>query len=105
MLPSVHRQCTDLLSQAQYHVGRARKIDEEEREKKRKQEEEREALRQRQQQEQMEKVRQKEEQEKMLVEQRAKYIEKTKNILVFSNTSSSDKPRKGGRVGFGAYLN
>lgn len=41
------RQCSDLLSQAQYHMARARKIDEEERELRRKQEEEREALRQR----------------------------------------------------------
>ena len=43
----VFRQCSDLLSQAQYHVSRARKIDEEERELRRKQEEEREALRHR----------------------------------------------------------
>ncbi len=44
----VFRQCSDLLSQAQYHVSRARKIDEEEKELRRKQEEEREALRQKQ---------------------------------------------------------
>ena len=37
-----------MLSQAQYHVARARKIYEEERELRRKQEEEREALRQKQ---------------------------------------------------------
>ncbi len=42
------RQCSDLLSQAQYHVARARKIDEEERELRKKQEEERDALRQKQ---------------------------------------------------------
>jgi len=39
------RQCQDLLSQAQYHVANARKVDEQEREVKRKQEEERELLR------------------------------------------------------------
>lgn len=38
------RQCLDLLSQAQYHVARARKIDEEERMLRKKQEEEREAI-------------------------------------------------------------
>ena len=38
------RRCADLLSQAQYHVQRARKIDEEEREVRKRQEEEREAL-------------------------------------------------------------
>ena len=47
------RQCGDLLSQAQYHVARARKIDEQERELRRKQEEEREAIRQKQLQEQV----------------------------------------------------
>lgn len=46
----LRRQCSDLLSQAQYHVGRARKIDEQEKEMRKKQEEEREALRQKQQQ-------------------------------------------------------
>ncbi|CAG2169845.1 unnamed protein product, partial [Oppiella nova] len=40
------RQCADLLAQAQYHVVRARRMDEEEQEIRRKQEEEREALRQ-----------------------------------------------------------
>ena len=49
----VCRQCSDLLSQAQYHVARARKIDEQEKELRRKQEEEREALKQKQQQEQV----------------------------------------------------
>merc|ERR1712223_2085326 len=41
-------QCQDLLSQAQYHVARARKIDEEERNMRKKQQEEREKLRRRQ---------------------------------------------------------
>lgn len=40
------RQCSDLLSQAQYHVARARKQDEEERELRAKQEQEKELLRQ-----------------------------------------------------------
>jgi len=47
------RQCSDLLSQAQYHVTKARKIDEQEREMRRKQEEERDALRQKQLHEQV----------------------------------------------------
>ena len=47
------RQCQDLLSQAQYHVARARKIDEEERDMRRKQEEERESLRMKVQQQQV----------------------------------------------------
>ena len=40
------RQCSDLLSQAQYHVARARKQDEEEKEMRAKQEQERDILRQ-----------------------------------------------------------
>lgn len=40
------RQCSDLLSQAQYHVARARKQDEEEKELRAKQEQERDLLRQ-----------------------------------------------------------
>ena len=47
------RSCSDLLSQAQYHVARARKIDEQEKEMRRKQEEERDLLKQKQQAEQV----------------------------------------------------
>lgn len=39
------RQCQDLLSQAEYHVARARKVDEEEQMLRKKQEEERQAFR------------------------------------------------------------
>lgn len=39
------RQCQDLLSQAQYHVARARRTDKEEKELRAKQEEERNAFR------------------------------------------------------------
>lgn len=47
------RQCKDLLSQAQYHVARARRVDEEERQLRRKQEEERNAFKMRQLEEQV----------------------------------------------------
>ena len=47
------RQCLDLLSQAQYHVARARKIDEEDRALRKKQEEEREAIKRKQQEQQV----------------------------------------------------
>ena len=53
MFSCFFRQCSDLLSQAQYHVSRARRIDEEEKEMRKKQEEEREALRQKQLQDQV----------------------------------------------------
>ncbi|KAK7475279.1 hypothetical protein BaRGS_00033510 [Batillaria attramentaria] len=88
------RQCSDLLSQAQYHVARARKIDEEEREIRKRQEEEREAIRQKHLEEQMEKQRAKQEMDKKLLEQRAVFIEKAKTINVES--MMDDKPRKSG---------
>lgn len=47
------RQCKDLLSQAQYHVARARRVDEEERQLRRKQEDERTAFKMRQLEEQV----------------------------------------------------
>ncbi|XP_067654573.1 RNA polymerase-associated protein CTR9 homolog isoform X2 [Haliotis asinina] len=88
------RQCSDLLSQAQYHVARARKIDEEERDLRKKQEEEREALRLRQRQEEDEKQRMREEVERRLFEQRAVFVEKAKKIA--AEPEMEEKPKKGG---------
>jgi len=62
------RQCQDLLSQAQYHVARAKAIDEQEREQKRKQHQEREQYR----------LSQLELQRKLEEEQRSKMEEKAK---------------------------
>ncbi|XP_009957526.1 PREDICTED: RNA polymerase-associated protein CTR9 homolog, partial [Leptosomus discolor] len=93
------RQCSDLLSQAQYHVARARKQDEEERELRAKQEQEKELLRQKLLKEQEEKrLREKEEQKKLL-EQRAQYVEKTKNILMFTGEVEGSKEKKRGGGG------
>uniref|UniRef100_A0A4W4G577 RNA polymerase-associated protein CTR9 homolog n=1 Tax=Electrophorus electricus TaxID=8005 RepID=A0A4W4G577_ELEEL len=74
------RQCSDLLSQAQYHVARARKQDEEEKELRAKQDQEREVLRQQLLREQEEKKVREAEEQKKLLEQRAQYVEKTKNL-------------------------
>ena len=49
----MHRHTSDLLSQAQYHVARARKVDEEEQEVRRKQEAEKEALRKKKEEEEV----------------------------------------------------
>ncbi|XP_050753816.1 RNA polymerase-associated protein CTR9 homolog isoform X2 [Gymnogyps californianus] len=98
-LELAHRQCSDLLSQAQYHVARARKQDEEERELRAKQEQEKELLRQKLLKEQEEKrLREKEEQKKLL-EQRAQYVEKTKNILMFTGEVEGSKEKKRGGGG------
>ncbi|RXM27181.1 RNA polymerase-associated protein CTR9-like [Acipenser ruthenus] len=86
------RQCSDLLSQAQYHVARARKQDEEEKELRSKQEQEREVLRAQQ-------FKQMVEEQKKLLEQRAQYVEKTRNLLSFANGGKEIKEKKRGGGG------
>ncbi|XP_067269208.1 RNA polymerase-associated protein CTR9 homolog [Pseudorasbora parva] len=92
------RQCSDLLSQAQYHVARARKQDEEEKEHRAKQEQERDQLRQQMLKEQEDRKNREAEEQKKLLEQRAQYVEKTKNLLSFSEgmKDSAKEKRKGG---------
>merc|ERR1711899_669836 len=96
------RQCQDLLSQAQYHVARARKIDEQEREQKRKQQMERESYRKAQ----MEEQRRIEDERRKKLEDAAKareeYKEKMKrateiediNDVPATKSKSSGKSRK-----------
>lgn len=95
------RQCSDLLSQAQYHVARARKQDEEERELRSKQEQERDLLRQQLLKEQEEKKNREAEEQKKLLEQRALYVEKTKNLLTFAEgpKEMNKEKKKGGGGG------
>ncbi|XP_037103454.1 RNA polymerase-associated protein CTR9 homolog isoform X2 [Syngnathus acus] len=93
------RQCSDLLSQAQYHVARARKQDEEEKELRAKQEQERDLLRQQLMKEQEEKKSREAEETKKLLEQRALYVEKTKNLLNFTEGVSKEKKKGGGGGG------
>ncbi|XP_060796823.1 RNA polymerase-associated protein CTR9 homolog [Neoarius graeffei] len=93
------RQCSDLLSQAQYHVARARKQDEEEKELRAKQDQERELLRQQLLREQEEKRIKEAEEQKKLLEQRAQYVEKTRNLLTFTDEmkeSAKEKKKSGG---------
>uniref|UniRef100_A0A3B4DZ67 Tetratricopeptide repeat protein 21A/21B fourth ARM domain-containing protein n=1 Tax=Pygocentrus nattereri TaxID=42514 RepID=A0A3B4DZ67_PYGNA len=91
-------QCSDLLSQAQYHVARARKQDEEEKELRAKQDQERELLRQQVLREQEEKKVKEAEEQKKLQEQRAQFVEKTKNLLSFTEEmkESTKEKKKGG---------
>uniref|UniRef100_A0A8C2JCU8 CTR9 homolog, Paf1/RNA polymerase II complex component n=1 Tax=Cyprinus carpio TaxID=7962 RepID=A0A8C2JCU8_CYPCA len=84
------RQCSDLLSQAQYHVARARKQDEEEKEHRAKQEQERDLLRQQMLKEQEERKSKEAEEQKKLLEQRAQYVEKTKGLNPRDSGSGSD---------------
>ncbi|XP_038047664.1 RNA polymerase-associated protein CTR9 homolog [Patiria miniata] len=90
------RQCSDLLSQAQYHVARARRQDEEERMLRQRQDQERDTLRQKQLDEQLAKQQAVEERSKALMEKRAQFIEKTKSILVVSNEPEPSRKSGGG---------
>ncbi|KAL5007726.1 hypothetical protein ScPMuIL_016532 [Solemya velum] len=89
------RQCSDLLSQAQYHVARARKIDEEEKEMRKRQEEEREAIRQKHLEVQLAKQKEKEERDKKMMEARAVFVEKAKKISL--EPEYEEKSRKSGK--------
>ena len=86
------KKCQDLLSQAQYHVARARKIDEEERNLRKKQQEEREKLKRmalEMQREREEKLKAKAEEE---AKARQEYIAKMKNATIIDEID--DKPVK-----------
>ncbi|CAL8403638.1 unnamed protein product [Boreogadus saida] len=90
------RQCSDLLSQAQYHVSRARKQDEEDKEMRAKQEQERDILRQQIRKEQEDKSTRVAEDQRKLLERRAMYVEKTKNLLSFVDGPKETGKKKGG---------
>ncbi|XP_065646926.1 RNA polymerase-associated protein CTR9 homolog isoform X3 [Hydra vulgaris] len=86
-------RCSDLLSQAQYHVQRARRIDEEAQEQRKKQDEERELLRQQQLEAESKLNQQKEAEKQQLLEKRAQYKEATKSLLKFSAAEMAAKEK------------
>jgi len=88
------RQCQDLLSQAQYHVARARRIDEEERALRRRQHEEREKFRQRQlgMQKRIEEERKQKLEE--LARAREEYKERMKNATVIDEMPSAPQEKR-----------
>lgn len=90
-------QCQDLLSQAQYHVARARRIDEEEKALKRKQEEERMAFKMRQEEERRRREELAKSSREQMLAKRQEYVEKTKN-LVLTLEVPQEKERKKGKV-------
>lgn len=96
------KQCQDILSQAQYHVARARKMDTDEREMRRKQEEERELFRVKQIQEQNKALIRQEEQRKEMLIKRQEYREKTKNALVFDPVLEKPKSKGKRRENYGS---
>lgn len=91
------RQCQDLLAQAQYHVARARRVDEEEKLLRRKQEQEREAFRVRQLEEAQRAADSRRQQVEQMLQKRQEFKEKTKNALLFNEMPSEMKPKGKGR--------
>ena len=87
-------KCRDLLAQAQYHVGRARRLDEEEKLLKKKQEEERQAIKLRQTEERRKAEESRRQKEEEMLQKRHDYVEKTKNVLLF-NEMPVEKGKKG----------
>nr|CAD7205973.1 unnamed protein product [Timema douglasi] len=98
------RQCQDLLSQAQYHVARARRVDEEEKQLRRKQEEEREAFRLKQVAEQIKQVEKKRQEHEVMMKKREEYREKTKGALLFGEMPNEKSSRKGSRKKTDQYV-
>lgn len=96
------KQCQDLLSQAQYHVARARKMDNDEREMRRRQEDEREAFRVKQIEEHTKALQRQEEQRKELLLKRQEYREKTKGALVFDVVPEKTKSKGKRRENYGS---
>lgn len=98
------RRCQDLLSQAQYHVARARRLDEEEKMLRRKQEEERQAFKMRQTEEQRKLQEMRRQKEEAMLQKRQEYVEKTKNVLVFGEMPAEKGGRKGKKARTEQYV-
>ncbi|KAK9885237.1 hypothetical protein WA026_010740, partial [Henosepilachna vigintioctopunctata] len=93
------RQCKDLLSQAQHHVARARRADEEDRMLRRKQEDERSAFKLRQLEEQKKLEEERRLTKEQMLQKRQEYKEKTKNALLFMEMPSEKQKNKGKKKG------
>ncbi|KAK1131233.1 protein required for normal CLN1 and CLN2 G1 cyclin expression [Melipona bicolor] len=98
------KRCQDLLSQAQYHVARARRLDEEEKMLRKKQEEERQAFKMRQTEEQRKLEEMRRQKEEEMLQKRQEYVEKTKNALVFGEMPSEKSGRKAKRTRTDQYV-
>jgi len=93
------RQCQDLLSQAQYHVARAKTIDEQEKQQRRKQQEDRESFRKGQQEVQKKLEEERRAKLEEMAKARENYKEKMKSAVVIDQID--DKPAKKGGGGGG----
>ncbi|XP_037072194.1 LOW QUALITY PROTEIN: RNA polymerase-associated protein CTR9 homolog [Pollicipes pollicipes] len=97
------RQCQDLLSQAQYHVSRARRQDQEERELRRRQDQERQAFLLKQQEEQQRLEAERRQRVEAQMKTREEFKEKMKNAVIPEippETSRGKKRARGRRDGY-----
>lgn len=90
-------QCQDLLSQAQYHVARARLADEQEKQLRLKQEQERIAFKQRQEEERKRREEESKRAMEEMLQKRQEYKEKTKSALIIEMPEEAPKKRGRGR--------
>jgi RNA polymerase-associated protein CTR9 len=89
------RICTDLLNQAHYHLMRAKKLDEEERELKRKQEAQIKELKEKQEFEQKLKEDEQKQKEQELIKKRAEFVEKTQSYTKNIQIEETKPDKKG----------
>lgn len=90
-------QCQDLLSQAQYHVARARRIDEEDKSMRMKQEQERSVFKQKQEDERRRVEEERHRTIEVMLKKREEYKEKTKGAMIIDMPSEGPKKRGRGR--------
>lgn len=90
-------QCQDLLSQAQYHVARARRIDEEDKSMRQKQELERSVFKQKQVDERRRQEEERHRTIEVMLKKREEYKEKTKGALIIDMPDEGPKKRGRGR--------
>lgn len=90
-------QCQDLLSQAQYHVARARRIDEEDKSQRLKQEQERSAFKLKQVEERRKIEEERHKTMEEMLKKREEYKEKTKGALIIDTPDEAPKKRGRGR--------
>jgi len=88
------KKCEKLLSQVQYHVAQARKMDNNERDIFRKQKKEQELYRAKQIEDRTKALQKRDEQRKELLLKRQEYREKTKKMLVFDNVLENGKGKR-----------
>ncbi|KAL4716189.1 hypothetical protein ACJJTC_013966 [Scirpophaga incertulas] len=98
------RTCADLLSQAQWHVARARRQHDEEVTLRDRQREQREAFKRQQEEERRRREEQQQKSTVEMLQKRQEYKEKTKNALLFAEMPPESKSKSGGRRRKDEYL-